>query len=380
MPRTVLYDEHVGLGAKMTEFHGWEMPLYYTSILEEHQLVRSAAGLFDISHMGTIWVRGDGALATLNALFVSDLEQVGEGRACYTLMVNERGGILDDVIIYRVGGREYLVVVNCATRLRDYEWMVAHRQGTVDVEDRSSSRSILAVQGPRAIKVLEAVFGVRAGGLGRFDVAPFAVTGDQAWMARTGYTGGDGFELFLPSSQAGSVWRRFVESGRELGLRPAGLGARDTLRLEAGLRLYGTDMDEQTSPYEADLGWTVALRKGPFIGQEALRQQKASGVGRKLTGLEIGEGPVPRQGCPILVEGQAVGTVTSGTYSPLLKKAIGMGYVPREIAQPGRACAVVIRGKAWPGTLAELPFWHASGIASGGSPLGTSPVASPKRS
>jgi len=359
MHKTALHADHLKLGAKMTEFHGWEMPLYYTSILEEHKSVRTAVGLFDISHMGQVRVSGSGALETLNELVVSDLANVGERRACYTLVLNERGGIIDDVIVYHLSAQEYLVIVNCSNRLKDYEWLVAHRRGTVAIQQVSEGRSILAVQGPQALRLLEDTLEEPIGGLGRFDVAPLRTLGDQVWIARTGYTGSDGFELFLPDQQGLRLWRLFLARGHAFGVQPIGLGARDTLRLEAGLRLYGSDLDETTSPYEADLSWTVAIHKPSFLGKEALIHQKANVVSRRLVGFELAEGPMPRHGTPLLVEGRQVGTVTSGTFSMLLNKPIGMGYVEASLATPGTRLSISVRGKRYVATVVKLPFWRA---------------------
>ena len=360
MNRTALYPEHLKLNAKMTDFHGWEMPLYYTSVIEEHQCVRTAVGVFDISHMGQLWVSGRGAMETLNELVVSDIAEVAEGRACYTLLLNQQGGIRDDVIVYRVASHEYLVIVNCANRDKDDAWVREHRRGKVDIRDISAGRSILAIQGPNAAQTLEDILDTRVSGLGRFGLAPIRGMGEQAWIARTGYTGSDGFEVFLPDAHALRLWRLLLEGGRPRGLQPMGLGARDTLRLEAGLRLHGSDIDETTSPYEADLGWTVALHKPSFIGKAALAQQKASGLTRRLVGFELVQGPVPRKGFPLFADGRQVGVVTSGTFSPSLNKPIGMGYIETAFAQPGTVLQVVIRTQRHAATVVKLPFWRAA--------------------
>jgi aminomethyltransferase len=295
----------------------------------------------------------------LNELVVSDLTQVADGRACYSLLVNEEGGILDDVIVYCLDSRKYLVVVNCANRAKDHQWLVAHRQGAVEVRDISTGRSILAIQGPKAAQVLENALETRVSGLGRFGLTPIRSLREQGWVARTGYTGSDGFEVFLPDAQALRLWQRLLEQGRQAGLQPVGLGARDTLRLEAGLRLYGSDMDETTSPYEADLGWTVAIHKPSFSGKEALVQQKANGVTRRLMGFELAHGPVPRNGFALLADGRQVGTVTSGTFSPTLNKPIGLGYVEVAFAKPGTRLQVLIRNHHHAATVVKLPFWRA---------------------
>ena len=357
MMRTALYERHRSLNAKMTDFHGWEMALYYTSILEEHQAVRQALGVFDISHMGQVLVRGADAASSLNRIMVSEITQVAEGRACYTLMLNQDGGVLDDLIIYRIGQESFLIIVNCANRTTDLEWLMAHRRGETMISEISGGRSILAVQGPLACRVLEQILDTRVTSLGRFGIAPIRTMGPEACIARTGYTGGDGFELFLPDRHAQRLWDAVLDAARPLGGLPVGLGARDTLRIEAGLRLYGTDMDTATTPYEADLGWTVAINKPDFIGKDVLVKQKQEGVSRKFIGFELSEGPIPRSGCEVLMDGRPIGTVTSGTFSPTFSRPLGMGYVESAFATPGRALSVTVRNKSYPGTLVRLPFW-----------------------
>ena len=358
MNKTTLNSRHRQLGAKMTDFHGWEMPLYYTSILEEHKSVRTAVGMFDISHMGQVLIQGPGSLALLNELCVSNFEQVGEKRACYTLMLNERGGMVDDLIIYRVQAEAYVVIVNCANRATDVEWMTRHRQGAVEIRDISDGRSIIAVQGPAAVQAIEAVLGVSVSGLARFSLMELDKLGAWAWIARTGYTGSDGFEVFLEDDRAQGLWDRLLEAGRPLSLQPVGLGARDTLRLEAGLRLYGTDMDDTTTPYEADLGWTVAIHKPSFLGKEAVVRQQTQGLRRRLVGFELAEGPVPRSGYGLFVQGRQIGAVTSGTFSLMLNKPIGLGYVEMAFAPPGTALTMHVREHRYTATVVKLPFWR----------------------
>ena len=355
--KTALHDRHRQLGAKMTDFHGWEMPLYYTSILEEHQAVRQAFGVFDVSHMGQVLVSGPEAARTLDAVLVSDVGRLGNERACYTLMLNEAGGIMDDLIIYRIGEQEYLIIVNCGNRQVDVEWLAAHRLGQTMVTDISQGRSILAVQGPKACRVLEQILDARVTSLGRFGIAPIRTMGTEACIARTGYTGSDGFELFLPDHHAKRLWDLVLTQAKPLGASPVGLGARDTLRIEAGLRLYGTDMDTATSPWEVGLDWTVAINKPAFIGKDALVAQRQQGITRKFVGFELSQGPVPRGGTELTAEGKRVGTVTSGTFSPILNRPLGMGYVEPVFATPGTALTVTVRSQRYTGTVVKLPFW-----------------------
>ncbi len=355
--RTALYDRHRALGAKMTDFHGWDMPLYYTSILEEHKAVRQTFGVFDISHMGQVLITGDGALETLNSLMVSDISQVAEGRACYTLMLNESGGILDDLIIYRIGASEYLVIVNCGNRTSDVEWLQSHRKGDVTITDISPGRSILAVQGPLACRTLEQMIDAKVTGLGRFAIAPIRTMGAEACIARTGYTGSDGFELFLPDYHAQRLWDLLLSASKHVGCAPVGLGARDTLRIEAGLRLYGTDMDAKTTPLEVGLQWTVAIHKAGFIGKEALVQQKERGIERVFIGIEFSQGPVPRTGTELFIGSRRVGAVTSGTFSATLSRPLGMGYVEPDAAKLGTELTIVVRNQRYNGRVVKLPFW-----------------------
>jgi aminomethyltransferase len=379
LKKTALHDRHRSLGAKMTEFHGWDMPLYYSSILEEHRAVREALGMFDISHMGQVLVTGSGALERLSRLVTSDLTQVSQGRACYTLLLNERGGILDDLIIYRIGETDVLVIVNCANRQSDVEWLRAHMTGDATVTDISDGRSILAVQGPKAARVLEHLLDARVAGLGRFGVAPIRTMGTDACLARTGYTGGDGFELFLPDKHARKLWDLILLESKPLGGLPVGLGARDTLRIEAGLRLYGTDMDTETTPLDAGLAWTVAWQKAGFIGKEALVAQKARGLPRRFIGFELAQGPVPRNGAQLFAQGtdgaaRHVGTVTSGTFSSILGRPIGMGYVDAACAAAGTTLSLTVRSQRYPATVVKLPFWKGEPVppalqASGGATL-----------
>jgi aminomethyltransferase len=357
MNKTALHERHIKLGAKMTDFHDWEMPLYYTSVLEEHKAVRQALGLFDVSHMGQVLVSGRDAVRTLNEVLVSDVAQVGERRACYTLMLNESGGILDDLIVYRIGDEDYLVIVNCSNRESDVQWLLAHRQGQTTITDISQGRSILAVQGPKACHTLEQLLDARVSGLGRFDIAPIRTMGPEACIARTGYTGSDGFELFVPDQHAKRLWDAILEAARPIGGAPVGLGARDTLRIEAGLRLYGTDMDVTTSPWEVGLDWTMVMNKAHFMGKDALTAQRQQGLSRKFVGFELGQGPVPRTGTELNAQGRKVGVVTSGTYSPILNKPLGMGYVEPGVAGIGTVLSLTVRNQRYDATVVKLPFW-----------------------
>jgi len=274
-------------------------------------------------------------------------------------MLNESGGILDDLIVFRLGEEDYLVIVNCATRQSDVAWMNAHRLSSTTITDISEGRGILAVQGPLACRVLEQILDARVTGLGRFDIAPIRTMGPEACIARTGYTGGDGFELFLPNHHLLRLWDTILSAAGPKGAKPVGLGARDTLRVEAGLRLNGTDMDPATSPIEVGLDWTVAFNKSGFIGREALLKQKREGVARKFVGFALAQGPVPRQGYELTLRDRRVGTVTSGTFSQMLNRPIGMGYVEPSCAKPGTELTMTVRSQRHTAAVVRLPFWKA---------------------
>ena len=340
----------------MVDFGGWELPQQYTSIRDEHLAVRKVAGLFDISHMGRFRVTGAGAFDFLQRLLTNDLSRIGPGRAQYNLMCNEQGGILDDLVVYW-GEDAFIVVVNAANRERDLEWMQGHVPTGVAIEDRTVELALIALQGPKAEELLP------AGGLGDlpyFGFRPAKVAGVGALVSRTGYTGEDGFELFVDSERVGDVWDAILESGTPAGVLPAGLGARDATRLEAALRLYGNDMDESVNPYEAGLGWTVKPAKGDFIGNQALRKVKADGPKRMLVGLQTSPGDIARHGTAVLRRGAKVGNVTSGTHSFFLRHPIALAMVEVASLRVGESAAVELRGREASAEVVELPFYRGS--------------------
>jgi aminomethyltransferase len=355
--RTALYAEHLGLGGRMVDFGGWELPQQYTSIRDEHLAVRQVAGLFDLSHMGRVYVSDPQAEPELQRLFTNDLAKVAPGHAQYTLMCNEAGGILDDLVVYRQAGESFLIVVNASNRVKDLEWLRSHSR--LEFTDRTKEVSLLAVQGPQAEALLPAA-GVDLASIPYFGFAQGQVAGLPALISRTGYTGEDGFELFLDSGQAAAAWKAILEAGGEAGLLPCGLGARDACRLEAGLLLYGNDMDEQSNPYEAGLGWTVKLAKGEFIGSAALAAAKASGPSRVISGLKSLDRSIPRHDTKVLSEGQPVGRVTSGTYSFWLNQGIGMASLPPRLAAPGQRLQIDVRGKPGQAETVALPIYRGS--------------------
>jgi aminomethyltransferase len=339
----------------MVEFAGWDMPVQYSGLLEEHEAVRTRAGLFDVSHMGEVVFRGPQALAALNRAFTNDLGRVADGQAQYGCLCRENGGIVDDVVIYRRSAEDLLVCVNAGNRQKDLEWLTAHAGGA-DVRNESDDWGQLALQGPRALAVLKKLTSADLDGIKTYRHAPGTVAGVECLVARTGYTGEDGFELFCPAGKADGLWEAVLAAGKPEGIQPAGLGCRDTLRLEMAYRLYGSDMDDGTSPLEAGLAWVVKFDKGDFIGRAALQAQKEQGLTRKLVGFQLTEPGIARHGHPVVRDGQAVGVVTSGTRSPSLKTSIGLAYVPPALAAEGSALAVEIRGKPVAAVVVKTPF------------------------
>ena len=357
LKRTPLYDEHVRLGARMMPFAGWAMPVQYRSILEEHRAVRESAGIFDVSHMGEIEVAGPDARGCLQRLITSDVERLTPGRALYTVMCTPEGGIVDDLLVYQLDDERYMLVVNAANTAADLEWVEAHCPGAgVTVVDRTFDTALIALQGPRSPEILARV----TDDVDVDSLRPFHFVGGwEGMISRTGYTGEDGFELFVAWDGAPALWRSLLAAGEELGLVPAGLGARDLLRFEACLPLYGHELDRHTTPLEAGLGFVVQWDKGPFIGREALLRQRQEGLRRCLVGLRLLEPGVARAGYGVLdPDGQEVGTVTSGGYAPALKAYLALAYVPPALAQPGHRLAVVIRGKPVQAEVVETPFYR----------------------
>jgi aminomethyltransferase len=356
--RTPLYDAHRALGARFVEFAGWEMPLFYTSAAEEHRAVRDRCGLFDVSHMGEIELRGTEAGAVCQELTVNDVRRLGNGDGQYTLLCNPDGGVLDDLIVFRLDPERYLMVVNAANTAADLTWVREHAGSRVEIADRSPELALLALQGREAELALRSLTALDLTALRPFTLAEGAVGGVRVTVSRTGYTGEDGFELLLTSSDAPALWDAVLGATRRRGGCPAGLGARDTLRLEAGLPLCGTDMDEGTTPLEAGLAWVVKLDKGEFVGREALRAQARRGLGRRLAGIQLREPGIPRHGYTVWRDGERIGVVTSGTRSPTLGTSIGLAYLTAGAAAPGTRIAVDIRGRRVPALVVGRPFYR----------------------
>jgi glycine cleavage system T protein (aminomethyltransferase) len=354
-----LLDRHEALGAKIVDFAGWLMPIQYSGILEEHRATRSAAGLFDLSHMGELMVEGAQAGAALAAALVTDPPSLGVGRAHYSMICAEDGGIIDDLIVYRLGETRFMVVAN-ASNAGTVSDELAHRLDGFKavLDDHSLATGLVAVQGPRSLDTLGPLADVDIDGIHYYGIAEGSVAGVPAMIARTGYTGEDGFEVFVDVAHVHEVWDALLDAGRPHGLVPVGLGARDTLRLEAGMPLYGNELDRSTNPYEAGLGRVVKLGKeGPFTGRQALERVAHDGTGRKLVGLALRGRGIARHGYPVLAEGVQTGVVTSGTMSPTLNAPIAMAYVAPGHAEPGTMLAVEIRGAPVAAEVVPLPFY-----------------------
>jgi aminomethyltransferase len=346
----------------MVDFAGWEMPQQYSSVREEHAAVRAAAGLFDVSHMGRVAFRGAGAEGFLQRLVTNDVGNLAPGRAQYNLLCNEQGGILDDLVVYRLPDGTWSTVVNASNREPDLAWMRVQAGTDAEVVDRSQETALLALQGPRAEAVLAQLApGAELAALPYFGVTEGRLADvDGVGISRTGYTGEDGFELFVPAEQVGGVWDAILAAGTDQGVLPAGLAARDVCRLEAGLRLYGNDMDEHTNPYQAGLGWTVKLDKGEFSGRSALARFREAGADRVLVGIRCAERTIPRHGARVRLAGEDIGEVTSGTHSFFLGAGIGMASLAAGRAPLGTQVEIEGRGSGGSAEVVKLPFYRGS--------------------
>ncbi|HWD20067.1 MAG TPA: glycine cleavage system aminomethyltransferase GcvT [Verrucomicrobiae bacterium] len=366
MKRTPLFPAHQKLGARLIEFGGWEMPVFYTSITEEHLATRRAGGLFDISHMGEFLVSGPAAAEFLNFVLTNDIGKLRPGLGQYTLLCRETGGVVDDLYAYQLADAEFLLIVNASRLEDDFAWLQKQwrgwtRRAEVKLENLSEKYGAVAVQGPKVAQFIDQV--APATGLKKNEVAPATFHGETGYVSRTGYTGEDGFEIVAPASVIEGIWHALLEAGRPHGLKPAGLGARDTLRTEVCYPLYGQELDENTTPLEAGLGFFVALDKPNFIGKDALLAQKAAGPTRKLAAFKMqGRCAPPRPGYPIWTSGSSgpIGVVTSGTQSPSLNLGIGLGYVAQNFSVPNTAIEIEIRGQRAPALVAPRPLYKSS--------------------
>ncbi len=356
--RTALHAEHVRHGARLVPFAGWEMPIQYSGVMAEHAAVRTSAGLFDVSHMGELEVSGAEAEAFLQEMTPNNVSRLATGQAQYTALLTKDGTFVDDLLIYRLAAGRFLLVVNAANTAGDLAWIRKHVHGEVQVRDLSAEYALLAIQGPRAAAILGRFLGKDLQQLGSFRFTVESMDGATLLVSRTGYTGEDGFEIYLPPATAPMVWQKLMAEGEGDGLVPVGLGARDTLRLEAALPLYGQDIDMTRTPLEAGLNFIVKLKKGDFMGRDVLARQKEEGVEQRLTGLMITQRGIARPGYPVQVDGREIGVVTSGTHSPTLGRAIGMAYLPVAHGEPGTKLMVVIRGNEVEAEVVPLPFYR----------------------
>jgi aminomethyltransferase len=360
MNETPLIQQHRVHQAKLVDFAGWLMPMQYTGVLDEYHTVRQRAGLFDVSHMGRITVAGRQAEAFLQWVSTNDVERLAIGQAQYSMVCQESGGILDDIFIYKTGEAEFLVCVNASNRIKIFEWFQEHQQGKfpqTDICDQSEAWAQLAIQGPLSQKLLQKVIGPVVELLKPRQCLTLEKNGYSGLLSRTGYTGEIGYEWYLPTKEAQLAWEHLLKAGENDQVKPAGLGARDLLRLDVGYLLYGNDMDEQTTPLEAGADWVVAWNKGEFQGRPALLQQKAHGVPRRLAGFEMIERGVPRHDMEILKDGETVGKVTSGNFSPVLQKGIGLGFLRPALCEEGTLIDINIRGKRVAAKVVKPPFY-----------------------
>jgi aminomethyltransferase len=355
--RTPLYDRHVAAGARMVEFGGWEMPVQYTGLIEEHRAVRTAAGIFDVSHMGEFRVAGENAEAFVQHLTPNDVRKLTPGRIHYSALLTPEGTFVDDLLVYRIAADEFMLVVNAGNLEGDFAWTLSQPQLGVELENLSDRYALIALQGPRAAGILQPLTATALDAIKYYHFATGKVMSRAAILSRTGYTGEDGFELYLDPADAPAIWDGLLEAGAPEGLVPAGLGARDTLRLEAGMALYGHEIDRTTTPWEAGLDWIIRMDKGDFVGREALAAARERGPERRLVGFEVTERGIARQGHRILSDGRDVGFVTSGTFSPTFEKALGMAYVETTLAPVGTAFEIDVRGRAIPARVVQLPFY-----------------------
>jgi aminomethyltransferase len=358
--KTPLYEEHVKAHARIVPFAGFLMPIQYSGIIEEHRAVRNNMGMFDLSHMGEFRITGRQAVEAVDYLVTNDIRGLEEQQVRYTPMCYPDGGIVDDLLVYRFPDH-LMAVVNAANIEKDLVWMQEHLRGEVEIENVSDQTALLAVQGPRAAELLEGLTDADLAALRYYHFTSGTVAGVKANLSRTGYTGEDGFELYVGAEDAERLWEALVQCGRPEGLKLVGLGARDTLRLEAGYMLYGNDIDETTSPLEAGLGWTVKFGEADFVGRAALERQKAEGVARRMVGLEMLDRSIPRPHFAVSMDGQPIGELTSGTFSPTFNKGIGLGYIRADVSKAGTDVTVQIRDQWHPARLVRKPMYKREG-------------------
>ncbi len=355
LKKTPLYDRHVSLGGKIVDFSGWGLPVYYTSILSEHQWTRQSCSFFDVSHLGEIRVGGKDALAFLQSRLTSDISRALPGKIVYAILPDEQGRALDDVLVYGTP-HDYFIIVNAANIERDFKEFKKYAPGGVAVEDLSDNMACIAVQGPRSEAVLEKLFGFRLSGMDYYTHTEEKFDGESVWISRSGYTGEDGFEIFSKNEKAGVIWDKLAGEGKALGALPAGLGARNTLRLEAGNLLYGHELDEKTTPLDAGMKFVVHFEKGDFVGRAALLAQKEQGTKKALVGFKMADRSIPRDGYPVFYNGKEAGSVTSGSFAPTVGAGIGMAFVSPAASPVGTKIQVGIHGRLADAEIVRRPF------------------------
>lgn len=361
MKKTALYDKHVALGAKMVPFAGFDMPVQYSNLGEEHKNVRANVGVFDVSHMGEFFVKGAGALDLIQRVSSNDASKLSPGKVQYSCLPNEEGGIVDDLLVYCLGEDEYMLVVNASNIEKDWNWIQRFNANNVDIQDRSDAYSLLAIQGPKATAAIASLTDLNVADMPYYTVQMGTFAGvDEVIVATTGYTGSGGYEIYMKNEHAEQIWDAVFAAGAEHGILPAGLGSRDTLRMEMGFCLYGNDIDDTTSPLEAGLGWITKFTK-EFTNSANLLAQKEAGVNKRLVGFEVlDKGPIPRQGYEIQSkDGERIGEITSGTMAPSLGRAIAMGYVDRPHFAEGTEVNIIIRNKVLAARVVKFPFYKA---------------------
>ena len=358
MNRTPLYHAHLELNARMVDFAGWEMPVQYSSTLKEHLAVRTAAGLFDVSHMGQIEIRGPDAVEFTQHMTCNDASRLEDGQAQYSALLYPEGTFVDDIVIYRIHAGHLLLCVNASNREKDFQWLLEHREGDVEIRDASDEYAQLALQGPRSQEILQRLTRLDLDVLPYYRFTLGRIVDADCLVSRTGYTGEDGFELYLSPAEAARVWGSILEAGSSVGIRPAGLAARNTLRLEVRYPLYGNDIDETTHAWEAGLGWIVDLDQGPFVGRESLYRIRQEGPDRKLAGFEITGRGIARDHDAVFIDGARSSQVSSGSYSPSGKKSIGLAYLPVEKAIPGQELEIENRRRLLPAMVVKTPFYR----------------------
>ncbi len=359
MKNTALTEKHIELGAKMVPFAGYNMPVQYSGVSQEHVQVRESVGVFDVSHMGEFYVRGAEAEKLIQKVTTNDVSALYDGKVQYSCLPNGKGGIVDDLLVYRINSEEFLLVVNASNIEKDWEWINSHNSFDATLENKSDDISLLAVQGPKATEALQSLTDINLSEMEyyTFQIGTFAGV-ENVTVSATGYTGAGGFEIYFPNEVAEQVWDAVFEAGAEQGIEPIGLAARDTLRLEMGFCLYGNDINDNTSPLEAGLGWITKLAKGDFVDSDFLAQQKEEGITRRLAAFEMVDRGIPRHGYSIIdAEGNEIGVVTSGTMSPSLKKAIGLGYVKHPLNKVGNEIFIQVRNKSLKAEVVKLPFY-----------------------